>query len=154
MALGNRVQKMSTRAHIRVLLTATLVWAAFLAAGWPSYYQQYSQEAMIWFDILLLAAPVYLVAAFEEERLVSMGRASRWWIGLSLTAGVVASLVAAPLTFFFGSWLWLFPAGTLAGCLVLYLRSERLWRLPPGEGAAVRRDRSPHRARTRAGPRR
>ncbi len=77
----------------------------------------------------VLAVPGYLVAALEEERLVSMRRAGRWWIRLSLAAGVVASVVAAPLTFFFSSWLWLFPAGTLVGCLALYLRSERLWRL-------------------------
>lgn len=81
----------------------------------------------------VLAAPGYFVAAFEEKRLVSMKRAGRWWIRSSLTAGVVASLVAVPPTFFLGRWLWLFPAGTLAGCLLLYLRSERTWRLPPGE---------------------
>ena len=55
---------MSARGHIGILLTATLVWAGFLAAGWPSYYQQYSLATMVWFVVLLLApitAVVYLV---------------------------------------------------------------------------------------------
>lgn len=55
---------MSGRGHLRVFLLATLVWAGFLAAGWPSYYQQYSRAAMLWFDALLLlpiTAVVYLV---------------------------------------------------------------------------------------------
>lgn len=45
---------MSRRAHIRTFLAAAAVWAGFLLAGWPSYYQQYSQRFMIWFDSLLL----------------------------------------------------------------------------------------------------
>ena len=55
---------LSARGHLRILLLATLVWAGFLAAGWPSYYQQYSRETMIWFEVLLLgpiSAVVYLV---------------------------------------------------------------------------------------------
>lgn len=40
--------------HIRLLVTATLVWAAFWIGGLPAYYQQYSQASMILFDVLLL----------------------------------------------------------------------------------------------------
>jgi hypothetical protein len=36
--------------HIRIFLIATVVWAGFWVAGLPSYYQQYSNVLMIWFD--------------------------------------------------------------------------------------------------------
>ena len=52
------------RDHIRIFLIATVVWVSFWAAGLPSYYQQYSNLLMIWFDLLLLipiAAIAYLV---------------------------------------------------------------------------------------------
>jgi len=52
------------RGHIRIFLIATVVWAAFWIAGLPSYYQQYSNVLMVWFDSLLLipiSAIVYLV---------------------------------------------------------------------------------------------
>jgi len=45
---------MRRRTHLRLLLVATLAWAAFWAAGLPSYYQQYSRPFMIWFDALVL----------------------------------------------------------------------------------------------------
>ena len=55
---------MAMRDHIRIFLIATVVWVSFWAAGLPSYYQQYSNLLMIWFDLLLLipiAAIAYLV---------------------------------------------------------------------------------------------
>ena len=55
---------MPVRDHVGILLIATLVWAAFWAAGLPSYYQQYSTAQMIWFDSVVLipiAAIAYLV---------------------------------------------------------------------------------------------
>ncbi len=76
----------------------------------------------------ILAVPGYFVAAFEEHRLTAMKSLGRWWIRSSLAAAFVASLVALPLTFFFGRWLWLFPAGTAVACLTLVGRAERIWR--------------------------
>ena len=55
---------MTIRGHIGVLLIATVVWAGFWIAGLPSYYQQYSNLLMIWFDSLVLipiAGIVYFV---------------------------------------------------------------------------------------------
>jgi len=55
---------MNARGHIRIFFIATAVWTGFWTAGLPSYYQQYSTNLMIWFDVLLLipiAAIVYLV---------------------------------------------------------------------------------------------
>ena len=52
------------RGHIRIFLIATVVWTGFWIAGLPSYYQQYSNLLMFWFDSLLLiplAAIVYFV---------------------------------------------------------------------------------------------
>lgn len=55
---------MRKRGHIRLLMIATLVWAAFWAGGLPSYYQQYSTKFMVIFDLvalLLIAGVVYFV---------------------------------------------------------------------------------------------
>ena len=45
---------MTGRGHIRLFLIATLVWAAFLLGGLPSYYQQYSTRFMLLFDVVVL----------------------------------------------------------------------------------------------------
>ena len=45
---------MKKRDHLRLLGLATLVWAAFLLAGMPEYYQQYSPGFMVAFDLLVL----------------------------------------------------------------------------------------------------
>lgn len=55
---------MKTRGHIRLFATATTVWGAFWVAGLPSYYQQYSAPAMLWFEVILLLGligPVHYV---------------------------------------------------------------------------------------------
>jgi hypothetical protein len=55
---------LTPRGHIRLLLIATLVWAAFLIGGLPSYYQQYSTRFMVWFDLVVLVpitGVVYIV---------------------------------------------------------------------------------------------
>ena len=55
---------LSKRGHIRLLLIATIVWAAFWVGGLPSYYQQYSAASMALFVVSLLvpvAGVVYVV---------------------------------------------------------------------------------------------
>jgi hypothetical protein len=58
--------------HLRILIIATLVWLAFLAAGLPDYYLQYSDAVMLWFDILLLlpfsAIIWYIFKPFKKSR--------------------------------------------------------------------------------------
>ena len=58
---------MSSRGHIRIFLTATVVWAGFLVLGLPSYYQQYSNRVMIWFDLILLI-PITAFVYFALKR--------------------------------------------------------------------------------------
>ncbi len=58
---------MSSRAHFVVSITAAAVWAGFLLAGWPSYYQQYPQSFMIWFDSLVLL-PIGVIVVIVLER--------------------------------------------------------------------------------------
>lgn len=70
---------MTRRGHIRVFLIATAVWIGFWVAGLPSYYQQYSDLLMVWFDSLLLiplgaVAWVVLKRQHPESRL----RVARW----------------------------------------------------------------------------
>lgn len=92
-----------------------------------------TMHPLLWgFSTVILAAflavPGYFVTAFEPDRLPALSSPGRWWIRISLTAGAIAAVVATPLTFFFGRWLWLFPVGTLACCTALLARAERCWR--------------------------
>ena len=59
---------MKLRGHIGFLMIATVVWAGFLIAGLPSYYQQYSNSQMIWFDSIVLI-PIAAIAYLFLRRL-------------------------------------------------------------------------------------
>lgn len=59
---------MKLRGHIGFLLIASVVWAGFLIAGLPFYYQQYSNLQMIWFDSLVLI-PIAAIAYLFLRRL-------------------------------------------------------------------------------------
>ena len=54
---------MTIRGHIGISLLATVVWAGFWLAGLPSYYQQYSNLQMFWFDFLVLI-PIAAIVHF------------------------------------------------------------------------------------------
>lgn len=53
---------MTARGHLRIFAAATAVWAGFWLLGLPTYYQQYSLTAMVWFCALLLV-PITAVFA-------------------------------------------------------------------------------------------
>jgi len=59
---------LTLRGHIRIFLTAAIVWAVFWIAGLPSYYQQYSNRLMIGIDALLLI-PITAILYFVLRRL-------------------------------------------------------------------------------------
>ena len=59
---------MTMRGHIQIVLIASAVWVGFWVAGLPSYYQQYSNLHMIWFDSLLLI-PITAIIYFVLRRL-------------------------------------------------------------------------------------
>ena len=59
---------MTMQSHIRIFLIATVVWTVFWVAGLPSYYQQYSNLLMIWFDSLVLI-PISAIVFFVLKRL-------------------------------------------------------------------------------------
>jgi hypothetical protein len=61
------VWQMTRRAHLRLLLVATISWAGFWVAGLPAYYQQYSRTFMMWFDVLVLV-PLSAVFLFVLHR--------------------------------------------------------------------------------------
>lgn len=67
---------MKRRGHIRLFVIATTVWAGFWVAGLPSYYQQYSATAMLWFEVILFLGLVGLVynvlGRVRRERRTSM----------------------------------------------------------------------------------
>lgn len=121
---------------VTVLLALPLIWGVWSGVVTGDVPLGAIHPGLLAFSLLvaaaLSAAPGYFVAAFEEEKCLSMKRSGRWWIRSSLAVGAIASVVATPLTFFFGRWLWVFPAGTLVACLVLFRRCERLWRLQSG----------------------
>ncbi|MBM3125319.1 MAG: hypothetical protein FJZ87_09635 [Chloroflexi bacterium] len=45
---------MTLRKHLRLLVIVTAVWLLFFVAGAPDYYQQYSTQSMIIFDLAVL----------------------------------------------------------------------------------------------------
>lgn len=45
---------MRARGHLKLLGLASLLWLAFLVAGAPAYYRQYSTSALVIFEVLLL----------------------------------------------------------------------------------------------------
>ena len=47
--------------HLRMLTIAVATWAAFLLAGLPDYYQQYSRAGMLVFSVVLIP-PIVLLA--------------------------------------------------------------------------------------------
>jgi hypothetical protein len=64
---------MKKRHHLRLLGLATLVWAAFLLAGLPEYYQQYSFGRMVAFDLFVLI-PISVVLRSVLGRVPSQRR--------------------------------------------------------------------------------
>ena len=62
---------MKRKHHLRLLILATTVWAGFLIGGLQDYYQQYSTEFMLGFDLLALGSislVLYLVLRHVATR--------------------------------------------------------------------------------------
>jgi len=55
-----RVAKVNLSRHLRLLGIVTAAWLLFWIAGLPYYYQQYSTNAMIMFDIAVLPPLWYI----------------------------------------------------------------------------------------------
>ena len=104
---------MTRRAHLRLFLVYTIAWAAFWAAGLPSYYQQYSRTFMIWLDGLVLI-PLSVVFLLVLRRAPQTRR-----IGLSLW---MAFYFTVPLAVY--DWLY---CGVFLGHGLGFLR--RYWYL-------------------------
>jgi hypothetical protein len=70
-------------------MIATLVWVGFWAGGLPSYYQQYSTEFMVIFDLValvLIAGVVYLVLrSVKRKRLLKLSL----WLAFYFTVPLV-----------------------------------------------------------------
>jgi hypothetical protein len=65
---------------MRLLLIVTIAWFLFLLIGYPDYYQQYSTEFMIAFDLIILLPIWYIV--YRSAKRTKPGRAliiSIWW---------------------------------------------------------------------------
>ena len=71
---------MRLRKHLQLLGIVTLAWVLFLIIGYPDYYQQYSTEFMIIFDLIILPPIWYLV--YQSVKRTKPGRGliiSVWW---------------------------------------------------------------------------
>jgi hypothetical protein len=81
---------MRKRHHLRLLGLATLVWAGFLLAGAPEYYQQYSTGFMIAFDLVVLA-PISMIFHRVLGRVPSPRRMEvALWIAFYFTVPLAA----------------------------------------------------------------
>jgi hypothetical protein len=71
-------------------MLATVVWAAFWAIGWPSYYQQYSRRTMLLFSLALLVGIIaFLPRVFRPLRPARRIRVA-WWMSFYFTVPLAA----------------------------------------------------------------
>ena len=71
---------MSLRNHIRLLTMVSVAWVLFWIAGLPDYYQQYSIEFMVIFDLAILP-PIWFII-YRNIKRSKPGRGfivSLWW---------------------------------------------------------------------------
>jgi hypothetical protein len=74
------VRTMRLRSHLRLLCIVTIAWIIFWAVGLPDYYQQYSNEFMLIFDLIILP-PIWFVVS-RSIKSAKPGRCltvSLWW---------------------------------------------------------------------------
>jgi hypothetical protein len=53
--------------HLRLFVFVTIAWILFWVVGLPDYYQQYSWESMIVFDLVILP-PIWLIIYHMKGR--------------------------------------------------------------------------------------
>ena len=75
----------------------------------------------------LIAAPGYMYAASSPEGIARLSPRGRIWIRSSLLIGFLAALVGLVSTILAFWPLAVFPLGTAVMCLLLRLRSRRVW---------------------------
>jgi hypothetical protein len=66
--------------HLRILGIVSIAWILFLIVGYPDYYQQYSTEFMIVFDVVILPPIWYVV--YKSAKRAKPGKGliiSLWW---------------------------------------------------------------------------
>ena len=71
---------MRLRSHLRLLIIVSIAWILFWIGGLPNYYQQYSTQFMIIFDLAILP-PIWFIV-YRSVRNTRPGRGlivSLWW---------------------------------------------------------------------------
>ena len=64
-----------------------MVWAGFWLLGLPAYYQQYTKNAMTWYDVLLLfpiVAVFFLLRRVRPERRMTIALWYAFYFTVSL----------------------------------------------------------------------
>ena len=94
--------------HLPFLAVVTAAWVLFWLAGLPDYYQQYSDRAMLIFDMLILPPIWYLV--FRSLKRSAPGRGvvvSLWWAFYITVPLLIYDLLYCGLYLGYGiSFLW------------------------------------------------
>ncbi len=75
---------MNAKRHLKIFTAVTFVWGAFWLAGLPNYYQQYSTNFMILFDLILLV-PVALILYFLLRKEKDYRMKFACWLGFYCT---------------------------------------------------------------------
>lgn len=77
---------MPLSSHLKLLLSAVSVWAAFWLAGWPSYFQQYSFAFLAIGTAALVPPTAFMgwrsIQGSKPERRLTLG----FWLSLYFTA--------------------------------------------------------------------
>jgi len=74
------INSMKPRKHMRLLILVTLAWLLFWIAGLPDYYQQYSIQFMVIFDLAILP-PIWFII-YRSAKNSKPGRGLKvciWW---------------------------------------------------------------------------
>jgi len=81
---------MRKRHHVRLWALATVVWAGFLLAGFPEYYQQYSPMVMLGFDLLVLLPFAVVLYVVLKRRSPQHRMSLALWIAFYFTVPLAA----------------------------------------------------------------
>jgi len=71
--------------HIRLLIIVTFAWILFLIGGLPDYYQQYSTESMIIFDIAILPSIWFIVYYSAKKAKPGNGLKVTLWLSFYIS---------------------------------------------------------------------
>lgn len=140
------VADVSRAKHLRLFILASIVWVAFWAMGWPSYYQQYSRRTMLVFSLALLAGIIaFLPRVFRPLRPPRRVRVA-FWMSFYFTVPLAAYDALYCGVYLGHGWAFAWQYWYLTAYYVIP------WLVMPGAAATLNRSEANAEARRAASP--